>query len=392
MMMQNASLQFAIQLARSGHKDEALRILLEIVKEEPRNETAWIWLADTLANPMHRLAALQQGLKENPDSRLLQDALDILQPAPPPKIAEAKDNSENQKPAFPLESSSSHTDLEPLPETSWVNISPDLPKEERLNNLELEREERSVIPGWVMIAIVLLIISIILIGVTILWIWKSLPAKDSFSPIPSNTPFILSDPTFTLSPLNLPTLSPSLPPLTKTPPHTPTLEPSATLHLTSSGETPTPDANTIPGLTPQELIVYLENSANGYECDEYSVYAAYSYGYCQAEPGWNVMISIEFHGDPDRIRSIDVTARSTKKNFAALNTLEIQNTIDFIARLSDIPYVGSQPETFLSWWSENAPLVVTSGGEYNQIIGGVEFSISKEDPSYVINLLLGVYN
>jgi WD40 repeat protein len=770
--MPNDSLQYAIQLSRGGHKSEAQRILLEIVKEDPSNEKAWVWLVDTLTKPELRLAALKRGLQENPKSVLLQKALDTMQSAIPDKKPPEEIFAKRNFSKLPITSSFSPADTAIAAETPRATFIPDPPSSREPDNLENEIKVKTKMPGWVWTAIVLLVVTITLLGMTIFWVWKNLPANDNRLSINlSNSPLSSSGSMGTVSPGNLPSTVPtSTPglilalnpteilsaPLEATPQPTliagefpiitvdnvgnihevdrfanvsrildfsrdgremaglsgdvltiwdlttfskissidqykgkvkdaaflsegsvlalaldgfqivlidfnsteiiktfeidpmevdrifnqpelsqalpqdfnlaispdgnliaagiyglatvwdlnsasqvgsisitnaelansytdqasgfdPLFSPEGTqiafvmsgilymldpnsgveiyhfptdppamiqfspdgkyLLVSSNGyldlydalngnriqqfqgylnaslranafafspdshllayetidpgevinviiwdlpnqelindlpgftdliysisfspdgnllvaaggsnevkvwdtatwdqavrfeslnsllfipggsfllgseeadvvilgvnnaipsallqETQTPEGKSIPGLTPEELINYLETSANGYICEGYDVYVVYGYGSCQLEPGANVMIDIEFHGDAGTIQSIIVTASSTKKDFAPLNGDEIQNALVFISWLQDLPYDGSQPDTFLNWWFENAPQVAASGGEFTEKIGGVDYEISKDDPADVINLWIGVYN
>uniref|UniRef100_UPI002ADD5D0F tetratricopeptide repeat protein n=1 Tax=Thermanaerothrix sp. TaxID=2972675 RepID=UPI002ADD5D0F len=68
----------AIELARSGHKAAAREILEEIVRAEPTNEAAWLWLADTQPNDATRLLVLREAQKHLPRSATITKALAII--------------------------------------------------------------------------------------------------------------------------------------------------------------------------------------------------------------------------------------------------------------------------------------------------------------------------
>ncbi|MGB9898055.1 tetratricopeptide repeat protein, partial [Thermanaerothrix sp.] len=68
----------AIELARSGHKAAAREILEEIVRAEPTNEAAWLWLADTQPNDETRLQILREAQKHLPRSANITKALAII--------------------------------------------------------------------------------------------------------------------------------------------------------------------------------------------------------------------------------------------------------------------------------------------------------------------------
>jgi len=79
----------AIALIKAGRQDNARPILLQILKEDPRNETAWLWLVQTLPTDEQRIAALEQCLKFIPNSQRARLGLENLRarktpPAVPP--------------------------------------------------------------------------------------------------------------------------------------------------------------------------------------------------------------------------------------------------------------------------------------------------------------------
>ena len=61
-----------IDLIKNGKKVEAREILEFIVQDDPQNDTAWIWLADTYPDNPDRIAVLQECLKHNPNSHVTQ--------------------------------------------------------------------------------------------------------------------------------------------------------------------------------------------------------------------------------------------------------------------------------------------------------------------------------
>jgi hypothetical protein len=86
--MSSQDLNRAIQLARAGDKKTARHILLKVVQEQPSNEMAWIWLADTMPDDARRIATLKQCLKLIPNSQVARKALQVLESAqkPPPTV------------------------------------------------------------------------------------------------------------------------------------------------------------------------------------------------------------------------------------------------------------------------------------------------------------------
>jgi hypothetical protein len=69
MSMSANLLRRAIELYRAGNKDEANRLLKTVVRQEPTNQIAWNWYIETLDDPSQRIAALEEYLLINPDSR-----------------------------------------------------------------------------------------------------------------------------------------------------------------------------------------------------------------------------------------------------------------------------------------------------------------------------------
>jgi hypothetical protein len=69
----------AIQLIKSGNKMAGARILAELVLREPRNETAWLWLAVCAPTVKHRCDCLRRVLAINPDHHDAREALAQLE-------------------------------------------------------------------------------------------------------------------------------------------------------------------------------------------------------------------------------------------------------------------------------------------------------------------------
>lgn len=88
--MADDTLQQAISLVKAGKDSEARGLLYHLVKTDPRNEMAWLWLSETM-NESQRKPVLEQGLKFNPGSVTLQHAVNRLrakeeQAAPKPPL------------------------------------------------------------------------------------------------------------------------------------------------------------------------------------------------------------------------------------------------------------------------------------------------------------------
>ena len=73
--MDEESLNTAINLVRSGQRLAARSLLARLLREDPSDETAWMWLVETMDNDAHRAEALRQCLSANPGSEAAQTAL-----------------------------------------------------------------------------------------------------------------------------------------------------------------------------------------------------------------------------------------------------------------------------------------------------------------------------
>lgn len=77
--MSSELLEKAIELSKTGYKKDARDLLRKILREDPNNELAWIWFADTHTTVDERLKILQRGLKTNPNSQRLKQAVHTIQ-------------------------------------------------------------------------------------------------------------------------------------------------------------------------------------------------------------------------------------------------------------------------------------------------------------------------
>lgn len=76
--MSSKMLYEAIALVRAGNKDDARQIIFEILRVEPHNEMAWMWLAETLTSDRDRLHVLTASLKYNPESKIANTAVEKM--------------------------------------------------------------------------------------------------------------------------------------------------------------------------------------------------------------------------------------------------------------------------------------------------------------------------
>ncbi len=68
----------AIELARAGKKEEARKILVQILSGDLHNEAAWLWLAETVPTNYQRRATLEKCLEYNPNSQVARRALENM--------------------------------------------------------------------------------------------------------------------------------------------------------------------------------------------------------------------------------------------------------------------------------------------------------------------------
>lgn len=72
----------AIAAIKAGDKVTGQRLLTEIIKAEPDNENAWLWLSSAVDSNEQRRYCLQQVLKINPDHKLARRGLTALGEGP----------------------------------------------------------------------------------------------------------------------------------------------------------------------------------------------------------------------------------------------------------------------------------------------------------------------
>jgi len=68
----------AISLARAGQKEAAREILEALVRAEPTNEIAWLWLADTQPDDLRRVRVLREAQRHLPRSLNINKALALV--------------------------------------------------------------------------------------------------------------------------------------------------------------------------------------------------------------------------------------------------------------------------------------------------------------------------
>lgn len=72
-------LQRAIELIQSGDKQTGRQLLVEILKAEPANEIAWLWMSSVVTTDEQRCDCLRQVLAINPNNQVAKRGLERLQ-------------------------------------------------------------------------------------------------------------------------------------------------------------------------------------------------------------------------------------------------------------------------------------------------------------------------
>lgn len=215
----NYQLQQAIALAQSGQREEARRLLQQIVSYDPTVVAAWLWLATVAATPSERIYALQQVLNLDPTNEKARAALARL------GVGETLDEDE----MFPFDSDDEAA-IEETYEQPQASVSPPPNKPEGLlSSSEL------IIVVTILVAVAMIVAVLIIRGV----------GGDDDTPTPR----------FTATPLPPPTALPTItftPSATNTYPAPRTLPPSHTPTSTMTPSltptfTPTPDPRSIFG-------------------------------------------------------------------------------------------------------------------------------------------------
>lgn len=79
----HATLDQAIAAARAGRRDDAARMLRQIVAANPFNADAWVWLGGLASDPQEQRSALEQALTIAPDNQRAQQGLAWLRQTRP---------------------------------------------------------------------------------------------------------------------------------------------------------------------------------------------------------------------------------------------------------------------------------------------------------------------
>jgi len=71
-------LQQGIALAKAGQREEARTILMQVVEQDERNESAWLWLSGVVDSDDEKAVALENVLTLNPDNEWAKRGLQML--------------------------------------------------------------------------------------------------------------------------------------------------------------------------------------------------------------------------------------------------------------------------------------------------------------------------
>lgn len=170
-------------LARSGEKDAARQILEQILREDPQNESAWMWLVDTLPDNAQQVAALEQCLKAIPHSVLAQKALAMLYsrsqatppPAAPPSLLQRVSQVETRPEPMTLEEFAASVPLTPPPAPEQTVESVPVPAEEPVKPRKPAPSRRRRIRRWL---VVLSVITLLMLA-GLAWFAAGRPGLDA---------------------------------------------------------------------------------------------------------------------------------------------------------------------------------------------------------------------
>ena len=80
----------AVVLFRTGEMEQARRILKDVLKDEPKNEKAWLWFLQTFDGVDAKIKAVQLWIKVDQESRTAREILNKLLDQPVPGFEKGK--------------------------------------------------------------------------------------------------------------------------------------------------------------------------------------------------------------------------------------------------------------------------------------------------------------
>ena len=75
-------LEQAVQAIKSGDKSAGLVLLAQVIRADPNNEFAWIWMATAQDDPVKKKQSLERVLRINPANERVRRALSTMFPPP----------------------------------------------------------------------------------------------------------------------------------------------------------------------------------------------------------------------------------------------------------------------------------------------------------------------
>ena len=76
--MLSSTLRTAIASVHSGDKETAQRLLEQVIRDDPQNATAWLWMSSVTDSDEYRRYCLEQVLTINPHNETAQRGLEAL--------------------------------------------------------------------------------------------------------------------------------------------------------------------------------------------------------------------------------------------------------------------------------------------------------------------------
>ncbi len=74
-----AQLNAGIEAVHAGDRETARKLLQQVIRADPRNEVAWMWMASAVTDPDERRACLERALQINPENTRAKEALRRLE-------------------------------------------------------------------------------------------------------------------------------------------------------------------------------------------------------------------------------------------------------------------------------------------------------------------------
>ncbi len=86
------NLKQAIAAIKAGDNETGHQLLMKVIKADPANEAAWLWMASTLDDPQEKKECLQKVLQINPDNEMAKKALAAFErPREPAELPRLQD-------------------------------------------------------------------------------------------------------------------------------------------------------------------------------------------------------------------------------------------------------------------------------------------------------------